>query len=308
MLGPGGVGGAIAVRTGALCVATPRSAERIRRLGLRLEHRGAVSVARPVVVELLERRVGLLVIAVKAVDLAAALERITPAALDGGSLVLPLQNGLEHLDRIRAALPGAAVAAGSIGLFQAHVDEDGTVVQESPSARIAVASDVLPDDALRHALRPLDVPGIELAIGGTERGVLWAKAVRLGVLAPATIATGWPLGSLLDDPVWRARIREALEEACAVATADGAPVDVEQEWTTIESLPTSFTTSAARDAAAGRPTELDAITGAVLRRAAWTGVSAPVLESLFADAGAREPARRSGPGLSDALGGSSPAA
>ncbi len=119
VLGPGGVGGVIAVRTGALCVATPRSAERIRRMGLRLEHRGTVSVARPVVVERLERRVGLLVIAVKAGDLAAALERITPTALDGGSVVLPLQNGLEHLDRIRAALPGAAVVAGSIGLFQA---------------------------------------------------------------------------------------------------------------------------------------------------------------------------------------------
>ncbi len=70
-----------------------------------------------------------------------------------------------------------------------------------------------------------------------------------------------------------------------MAAADGAVVDAEQEWAIIESLPDTFTTSAARDAAAGRPTELDAITGAVLRAAGRLGLGTPVLQGLAADAG-----------------------
>ena len=48
-------------------------------------------------------------------------------------------------------------------------------------------------------------------------------------------------------------------------------------------MPASVTTSAARDAAAGRPTELDAIVGGVIRAGERVGVQTPTLERLLDD-------------------------
>ena len=46
-------------------------------------------------------------------------------------------------------------------------------------------------------------------------------------------------------------------------------------------MPAGLSTSAARDVAAGRPTELDAITGAVVRAARRLGVPTPTLDDLL---------------------------
>ena len=68
------------------------------------------------------------------------------------------------------------------------------------------------------------------------------------------------------------RLRAAVEEACAVAVADGADMTFAEQWAIIESLPDRPTTSTARDVAAGRPSELDAIAGGVVRAGRRLGV------------------------------------
>lgn len=290
ILGVGAVGGMIAARTGGICIPSSASADAILDRGLRVEApEGAVTV-HPEVVARLERRVDLLVVSVKAHQLEAALERVDPCALDGSSVVLPLLNGLEHVAAIRGRLAwpdghgGPTVLAGSIGSFEAFVVEPGRILQRSNGAVVTVASDALAEDVLSRALAPLRVPGIDVVIGASERAVLWQKAARLSVLAAATIASGRPLGELRDDERWCGRLRAALDEACATAAVEGVVVDPTAQWAIIETMPAQLTTSAARDAAVGARTELDAITGAVVRAAARAGMAVPVLRALLDDA------------------------
>jgi 2-dehydropantoate 2-reductase len=73
-----------------------------------------------------------------------------------------------------------------------------------------------------------------------------------------------------------------------VAAAAGIGLDTAAQWAIIEALPADLTTSAARDAAAGRPTELDAITGSVVRAGTRLGVPTPALRELLAEARSRE--------------------
>ncbi len=296
VLGLGGVGGMLAARTGALCVGTERTVSAIRDRGLTLAHGAHTDVARPEAVERLDRPVSLLVVAVKAYDLEAALDRVAPGGL-AGTIVLPLLNGLEHCGSIRTWLarprgdaPRALVhvAAGSIGRVEAFSPEPGLVVQRTQgSAAITVASAEVDAEVLDAALEPLRVPGVEVVVAGDERGVLWEKAARLAVLAAATVASGEPVGALRADAAWRPRLELALAEACAVAAADGVRLDPAGQWAIIEGLPYDLTTSAARDAAAGRPTELDAITGSVVRAGRRLGIAAPALEGLLDEARAR---------------------
>jgi 2-dehydropantoate 2-reductase len=296
VLGVGGIGGMVAARTGAICVGTARTVAAIRARGLTLTHDGLTTVVHPQAVERLEQPVSLLVVAVKAYDLDAALERVAPEAL-AGAVLLPLLNGLEQADALRARLDNAcnsvlqgrpAVAAGSIGSMSAHAPEPGVVIQGTPSpGRITAASRDLECDRLAAALAPLRVPGIGVALLDDEREVLWEKAARLAVLAAATVASRLPVGALRDDPAWRQRMGDALDEAVAVAAADGVVLGAADQWQKIEAMPAELTTSAARDAAAGRPTELDAITGSVVRAGRRLCVPTPVLAALHEDAGCR---------------------
>ena len=73
-------------------------------------------------------------------------------------------------------------------------------------------------------------------------------------------------------------------EACAVAASDGVELDAARQWSIVENLPASLVPSAARDASVGRPTELDAITGSVVRTARRLDVWTPMLDGLLADA------------------------
>jgi 2-dehydropantoate 2-reductase len=294
VLGIGGIGGMVAAHTGALCVGTERTVSAVRASGITLVRGETTTVAHPEAVERLERPVSLLVVAVKAYALDAALDRIDPTALDG-AVVLPLLNGLEHVDAMRARLAASnsllqaapRAAAGSIGRVEVFSPEPGFVVQRTPGATIAAASRDLDRAALDTALEPLRVPGIEVVLEDDERAVLWQKAARIAVLAAATVASGRTVGELREDSIWRERLEAAVAEACRVAAAEGVELDPAGQWAIIESLPADLTTSAARDAAAGRETELDAITGSVVRTGRRLGVETPVLAALFEEAACR---------------------
>ena len=284
VLGLGGIGGMLVARIGALGVGTEGTVEAIAASGLTLVHAGETTVARPEVVTRLDRPISLLVVAVKAYALEEALDRIDPASLDG-AVVLPLLNGLEHVDAIRARLgAGPLVAVGSIGSVEAFSPEPGFVVQRTAGAAIAAASDALGRRKLAKRLARLAVPGVDVQVTDGERRVLWDKAARLAVLAAAAMAAAKPIGELRDDPAWRPRLEAALGEACAVAAADGVELDARAQWAIVEGLPASLVPSAARDASVGRPTELDAITGSVVRAARRLGVWTPMLDGLLADA------------------------
>ena len=293
VLGLGGIGGLLAARTGALCVGTERTVAAIAEHGLTFVEGARTSVTRPEATTRLESPVGLLVVAVKAYDLDAALDRVEPEALDG-AVILPLLNGLEHVDVLRARLGDACntvsqappiVAAGSIGRVSAASPEPGLVVlAEQAGGRITAACRELAPDALSERLAPLSAAGLELVVLEDEREVLWEKAARLAVLAAATVASGSTVGVLRDDPAWRERLRGALAEAVSAAAADGVSLAVDDQWAMIDAMPPELTTSAARDAAAGRPTELDAITGSVVRAARRLAVATPVLDALYEEA------------------------
>jgi 2-dehydropantoate 2-reductase len=287
VLGPGAVGGALAVRLSAaggrvVCVGRHDTVERIRAGGLRLLAPDGQVEARPEAVELLRESVSLLVVAVKATALAEALERVEAWSVADG-VVVPLLNGLEHPDVIRRRL-GPRVAPGSISRFQAALEEPGVVRQWSPSALVTAAPGDLQPRLLDAALEPLRAAGIDVQLADDERAVLWDKAARLAVLAAATAATGRTVGELRQDAKARPRLESAVAEACATAAADGVALHAGDQWAIIDAMPFEATTSTARDLRAGRASELDAITGSVIRAAHRHGVPCPVLEALLADA------------------------
>ena len=285
VLGAGGVGGMLAVRLAlagnrVVCIARTETAAAIAREGLTLECRRETVQVRPEAVTQLAEPVDLLLVSVKAFGLDDALARVDRSAV-AHAVVLPLLNGLEHVDLIRERL-GRRVAAGSIGRLEAYRRGATTIVQVSPSPVISVAADLLEPDVLARLLDMLRVPGVEVRQLASEKDVLWEKAGRLAPLAAVTSVTQRPLGELRADRDWSTQLRTAIGETCAVALADGVELSAAAQWEMIEAMPATLTTSTARDVAAGMPSEVDAIVGSVIRAGRRLGVPTPVLGDLLA--------------------------
>ena len=237
------------------------------------------------VVEQLARPVDLLLVTVKAPVLEDAIERIDPAAVNG-AVVVPLLNGLEHMDVLRARF-GDRVAAGSISHFQAYRAGRVQIVEATGSPVVTIASERLSSSEVEQAADMLRRARIDVRVGQNEKRVLWHKLARIAPLAAATAVTGRTVGELRDDPVWRPKLELAIAEACAVADADGVSLRPSSQWTIIDDMADETKPSAARDVAAGRRSELDAILGAVLRVAERLGVPCPTLTELAVTAGLR---------------------
>lgn len=284
VLGPGAVGGTLAVRFlnadyRTICVA-PEATVRLMALGgISLESNGGGAyVARPEVAEQLTVPVSLLVVSVRPDQLEDALERVDPAAVADG-VVLPLLDGLEHLPILRERFPGR-VAAGSLSRFDAYRVGRLQIVQPTPLALVSMASGELSPEELQRAARILEQAGIDVELEDDERKVLWRRAVPMAGLAPATALTGRTVGELRADFEWRQRLEEAVGEACAVAGAHGVNLVPSLQWKRITEMRHEETTSVARSTNGHRAAEIDAITGSVLRAAQTHGVECPVLSDL----------------------------
>ena len=287
VLGPGGVGGLLAGaldRAGASAVVVAResTAELIAARGLRVYSVTLGDfVAHPRAVDRLEEPVDALVVATKATGLREALERVAGrSSNDPPALVLPLLNGLDHLAVLRERFGEEAVVAGTIRV-EADRPEPGVIVHTSPFLRIDMASAHASARPRMQALAStLKTAGIPARVEESEAQVMWGKLVRLNALACTTSAFDRLLGEILTTPELRAELVGAIEEGCAVAAADGASIDAADPLGELSAAHPTLGSSMQRDIAAGRPPELDAIPGAVLRAAARHGVQCPTIERL----------------------------
>lgn len=287
VIGPGAIGGLVAAMLqqaghDVVVVAREKTARQVTEHGLDVETDEFGTWHAPLAAATEVPGGARVVVAVKA-------EGVSDAArlLDGTAPteVLSLLNGLDHVEVLRAALPGARVVGATIagetlrtgagGFGPALVRHRGTLLRA-----------VVPDDAaglgLVAALR--DTP-IEILTGGTEAEVLWKK---LRFLAPLALLTStWATG--IGDALTRdaALTSGLLAEIAATATAEGVPTTGEDLAGILGSFPAPMRSSLQADIEAGREGELDAIGGAVRRRAAAHGIATPTLDDVIARISAR---------------------
>ncbi|MDQ3740436.1 MAG: hypothetical protein M3389_05770, partial [Actinomycetota bacterium] len=224
VLGPGGVGGFVAAalaRAGVdvTVVAREPTATAIARDGLEVESvRLGDFVVHPRAVAMLELRVDVLVVATKAPALDAALKRVRAEP----GLVVPLLNGIEHLEALRARF-GEAAVAGSIRIAAERVPGPPVrIVHTSPAFRVELAPARDDVNAFLHVLRTAEIPA---NVVDSEAEVLWSKLARLNALACTTAAADAPIGEVRSHPRWRVRLEGAVVETAAVAAAEGVAVD-----------------------------------------------------------------------------------
>ncbi|MGW3443086.1 ketopantoate reductase family protein [Streptomyces sp. NPDC001076] len=278
VLGPGGVGGLLAAllsRAGhrVLCLSGEETARTLRTTGIHIRSAQFGEFTAPVDADTaLREPVDACLITVKATALDAALTRIPPAAL-GDALLVPFLNGVEHPALLRTHYAPDRVAPSVIRVESTRT-APGVIEHTSPFAEIDLAGAKVPRPRLEALAEALTAAGPATRVQEDETTALWAKMAFLAPFALLTTCYALPLGEA------RTRHREELAslvaETAAVSRACGAPVDPAQALARYDAFPPATKSSMQRDAEAGRPLELDAIGGALLRAADRHGVPVPV--------------------------------
>ncbi|MFF8870963.1 ketopantoate reductase family protein [Streptomyces massasporeus] len=278
VLGPGGVGGLLAAllsRTGhrVICLSGEKTAETLRTDGIRVRSaRFGDFTARVEADTELREPVDACLVTVKHTALDAALARVPAPVLSDG-LVVPFLNGVEHPAALRARYRSDRVAPAVIRVESTRV-APGVVEHGSPFAEIDLTGTDVPRPRLDALADAFAAAGPATRVLEDETATLWAKMSFLAPFALLTTRDGLPLGDV------RTRHRDELtalvEETAAISRACGGPADPAQALARYDSFPPSTKSSMQRDAEAGRPLELDAIGGALLRAAERHGIPAPV--------------------------------
>lgn len=221
----------------------------------------------------------------KAYDLDSAIEAIAPA-VDANTTVVPLLNGMRHLDLLDAKF-GKDKVVGGLARVGVAMSAEGHILHTSPFAAISFGE--RDGKAPRNSLVELDAAIKKAGIdGGLHQNIvqdLWDKWIMLCSLAATNCLMRGSSGDILEAEEGRAIVMEAVDECQKVAVAAGHDPG-EKGMQTIRGFLTvkgsRFTASMLHDLEKGAMVEADHIVGDMIARARKAGVATPLLRTAYA--------------------------
>src|SRR5690242_2093554 len=223
-------------------------------------------------------------LAVKAWQVPDAARAIAPA-LGPDTFVVPLQNGVEAPTQLAAVL-GADRVLGGLCRIIAWVESPVVVRHEGAEPYIGFGE--LTGGLSPRARRLQETfnrcRGVTAEALEDVQSEMWRKFLFISSVSGLGAVTRAPIGVLRARPETRELLERAMREVLAVARAHGVglPDDTVAETLAFtDSLPVEGTTSMQRDIMAGRPSELESQSGAVVRLGKEKGVEAPVHDFIY---------------------------
>jgi 2-dehydropantoate 2-reductase len=223
----------------------------------------------------------LYLLAVKQTDLAALLPRLRPLRRE--ARILALQNGMGHHELLAASLEPeqcyfAINTEGARRSSPVEVIHTGSgLIRIGPWDRRAKRDPVI-DGFLEAASRS----GIPAQYEEEIAPFAWRKLLANSVINPLTALFEIPNGMLLELPATVKLMRNLFEEAAAVANSSGQKI-VEADWQEIGTICRNTSpnySSMLQDIWKGKPTEVEAINGFLVRQGKKAGIPTPLHETV----------------------------
>ncbi|HUF56635.1 MAG TPA: 2-dehydropantoate 2-reductase [Thermohalobaculum sp.] len=293
IMGAGGVGGYFGARlaeAGHEVVFVARGAHRdaIAANGLRVLSEAGDATIRPARVTDDPAEAGVcdgVLVCTKLRDLEAAAAAIGPAT-GPDTWVMGLQNGVEK-DRVLTEAVGPDAVVGGTAHIAAVVEEPGVIRHTGTMARLIYGE---LDGRRSGRMATFDraargCRGFEAVLSDDIGFDIWRKLSFLAPFATVTCLFRSPIGPIRADAERRAVFAALVAEAAAVGRAAGIAFPDDHEARIMEQmdrLPEVMKSSMLHDLEAGRPLELDWLTGAVCRLGREHGVATPATDEAYA--------------------------
>jgi len=307
IVGAGAIGGFLGARLAragvdVTLVARGPHLKAMRESGLRVSDGGAEWTVRVDATDdfAAMRGAGAVFVTLKAHSLPPVAERLA-AGLGPDAVVVSAQNGIPwwYFQRHGGELEGIHLATVDPGGVVANAIDPRRVI----GCVVYPATSLVSPGVIRHAegerfslgeldgsqsARILELShvlvgaGLKAPVQQRIRAELWLKLLGNAVFNPLSALTRASLGAIAQSPLVANVVRSAMEEADAVARRLGIeiPVSIDQRIKGAAQVG-DHKTSMLQDLEAGRPMEIDAITGSVVELGDRLGVPVPHLRTLY---------------------------
>jgi 2-dehydropantoate 2-reductase len=285
VMGSGGVGGYFGARLAAAgndvtFVARGAHLEAMQTNGLRLDSEIGDLHLKPVKVVASAAEIPsaeAVIFAVKMRDTESAAESLR-ALVSKGAAIFTFQNGVDSAERIGKVLGPGSIVEGAARIAS-HIPEPGVIKQDSNFAILEFGErDGKPSPRTMAFHAACVAAGIDATLSSRISRTVWAKFAMLAPVSGMTALTRGSIGPVRANARSRALLQAAVEEAVALGVALNTGLVSEDAGRTmklIDGLPAEMMASMAHDLLAGKPIEVEGLSGAVARLASQNDVPAP---------------------------------
>ena len=274
----------------------PRRASELAAAGLVIKSpNGDVTLKNPPVVraDTIRDKFDAVLLSCKAYDLDDAVKSFAPAVGEG-TAIIPLLNGMRHLDVLDQKI-GASHVLGGLCLTAVTLNDKREVVQLGPVQSLGFGER---DGKMSDRVRAIADVVINCNFGGAASETvvqdMWEKWVFLASNAASTSLMRAPIGMILAAPGGKDFLLGILDECRAVATAEGYPPRapaLERATGMLSTEGSPLTASMFRDIKAGQPVEADHVIGDLIARVFAAKIPVPRLRTAYTHLKAYEQTR-----------------
>ena len=229
--------------------------------------------------------VDVVILAIKGWQLDEAILQMKPLIGDA-TVIVPLLNGIEHMEALVNAF-GSEHVLGGVCRISAFIADAGHIKHVGIDPFIAFGE--LNREMSERVSKLYDVfkniSGVTVEASGNIELAMWEKYLLISAFSGVGAVTRSPVGMFRSIPETRAMFRRALEEVVLVANSRGVGLtekSVQAVMDRIDQTQPDTMASMQKDVLAGRPSELESQTGALVRMARAATVSVPTHEFIYA--------------------------
>jgi 2-dehydropantoate 2-reductase len=227
---------------------------------------------------------GVVLLACKAYDLAAAIDDFAPA-LSSSSAVLPVLNGINHIARLTDRL-GVGRVLGGVTFFSVVRTSEGDIMVPGHGSGRTSFGELTGERSPRceAILAAFTAGGVPSTVSDHIVTEMWEKFSGFAAAAAIAVLTHARAGEVAAAPAGAGFVDVALDECARVTTAEGYPPSVaitNMYRRAFGDIGSNAAPSMLFDIENGRPTEAEHIVGDLVRRADRHGVDAPILRAAL---------------------------
>lgn len=258
----------------------------IQENGLQVEFGEGSFIARPdVVTEQTDalKPLDLILFCTKSYSLQQVSEQLANS-ITPNTVLLPLLNGIDSIDYLQKRFLDATTLWGCVYII-ASIKDAGIVQVQGKYNRLIWGRPDLPSKIRQKLQWLFNEAGINNEFYAKDVAVkVWEKFSFISPIGTLTSYTHLPIGEIAKNPNLKAQLVQLMEELASVAEAKGVelPADfVQQNLAVVDKLPPTVTSSMERDVAAAKQSEVETLTGYIVREAAVHGLEVPLYQTIY---------------------------
>lgn len=223
------------------------------------------------------------IVSTKSYHLEGAINDIRPF-IGGETMVLPLLNGISHVDELIEAF-GEDRVIGGLCFIETTLDEKGAIIQASPSNQL-----VYGERSGEETARILKLQNVfngtkaDFVLSSNINQDMWHKYLFITAMSGITAAMESPIGPIRELDTGQRTIAALLEELAAVMRRVDAPISatiVQDQLAKINSMEAGMKSSMQRDMEKSQPIEVEHLQGFLLQKANELDVPVPILATIY---------------------------